>query len=216
MTFLFDIGRVLLDFDFESALGRLMPPGCADGSGRIARLLARKDEFETGAIPSDEYVAWALETLGSDASPSVFRETWRRIFTPNEPMWRVVDALADAGCRLILFSNTNGIHCPWIFDEFPRFARFHAAVLSYEVGSVKPDPAFYRHAVEVHGLVPQETIYIDDLPQNIATGLEFGFHCHLYDLHNHQAFDRWLSGFDLTGFPPISGAAPANCCGPQV
>jgi FMN phosphatase YigB (HAD superfamily) len=197
MTFLFDIGRVLLDFDFESALAKLLPPDCPNPAARMARLLDRKDEFETGAIPPDQYVAWALDVLGSDASPEMFCDTWQRIFTPNQPMWDQVDALAAAGHRLILFSNTNGIHCPWIFREFDGFDRFHHAVLSYEIGSVKPDPAFYRHAMATHRLVPAETFYIDDLPPNIATGQQFGFNCHLYDLRNHQAFENWLSSFDL-------------------
>ena len=197
MTFLFDIGRVLLDFDFESALAKLLPADCPDAAARMARLLDRKDEFETGAIPPDDYVAWALDVLGSDASPETFCKTWQRIFTPNRPMWDHVDALAAAGHRLILFSNTNGIHCPWIFHEFDGFDRFHHAVLSYEIGSVKPDPTFYRHAIATHRLDPAETLYIDDLPANIATGQQFGFHCHLYDLRNHQAFVNWLSSFDL-------------------
>ena len=45
-----DIGRVLLDFDFESSLARLLPPGTPDPHGAAQRLLERKDEFETGRI----------------------------------------------------------------------------------------------------------------------------------------------------------------------
>ena len=136
MTFLFDIGRVLLDFDFESSLCRLMPADVADPIARIDRLMQRKDEFETGAIPVESYIDWALGILGSDATPAEFRHAWQQIFTPNEPMWRCVRQLVADGHHLILFSNINGIHCPWIFGNFPEFSLFHGAVLSFEALSL--------------------------------------------------------------------------------
>ena len=135
----------------------------------------------------------ALETLGSRASHDEFCHWWQRIFTPNAPMWDCVRKLAADGHRLILFSNTNAIHCPWVFDAYPDFHLFHEAVLSFEAGAIKPHPPIYQHAVDVHSLDPTTTLYIDDLPQNIATGREFGFQCFQYDLNNHAAFERWLS-----------------------
>ena len=197
MTFLFDIGRVLLDFDFESSLASLVPPGCDDPHGRLSRLLERKDEFEAGTVDPETYVNWALEVLGSEADHHAFRHAWQQIFTPNEPMWHEVRRLADAGHRLILFSNTNAIHCPWMFEAFPEFSHFHGAVLSFEVGAIKPHPPIYQHALDVHGLNPGETLYIDDLPENISTGRQFGFHCHQYDLKDHPAFERWLASFPI-------------------
>jgi glucose-1-phosphatase len=195
MTFLFDIGRVLLDFDFESSLSRLLPAG--DKRHRLEKLLARKDEFETGRIDPDAYTRWALDVLGSAASHDEFHARWREIFTPNEPMWQCVRRLAARGHRLILFSNTNSIHCPWLFRRFPEFSLFHEAVLSFEVGAVKPHPPIYRHAIDVHGLDPSSTLYIDDLPENIAAGRDFGFQCHQYDLRDHSACERWLATFPI-------------------
>jgi putative hydrolase of the HAD superfamily len=197
MTFLYDIGRVLLDFDFESSLARLLPPDCADPHERLSHLLDRKDEFESGAIDPDDYISWALGVIGSQATPDEFRHAWQRIFTLNDPMWENVRKLSAAGHRLILFSNTNAIHCPWVFEAYPDFSLFDGAVLSFEVGAIKPHPPIYQHAVDVHDLDPAATLYIDDLPENIATGRKFGFHCHLYDLNNHAAFEQWLSSFRI-------------------
>lgn len=197
MTFLYDIGRVLLDFDFESSLSRLLPPGCTDPREKLGHLLDRKDEFESGAINADDYIEWALGVIGSQATPDEFRHAWQRIFTPNEPMWENARKLSASGHRLILFSNTNAIHCPWVFEAYPEFSLFDGAVLSFEVGAIKPHPPIYQHAVDVHDLIPAATLYIDDLPENIATGREFGFHCHQYDLRNHAAFEQWLASHAL-------------------
>lgn len=194
MTFLFDIGRVLLDFDFEPSLARLLPAGASDHEGRLRTLLDRKDEFETGRISVEAYISWALETLGSPASPAEFRDAWQQIFTPNEPMWARVRQLAADGHRLILFSNINGIHWPWITENYPEFVLFHDAVLSFKTGYVKPETGIYQFAIDTHGLLPEETLYIDDLPQNIATGRELGFRVWQYDLKDHASFENWLAG----------------------
>ncbi len=193
MTFLFDIGRVLLDFDFESSISRLLPAGIPDADTRVKKLLERKDEFETGRITEDAYIAWALKVLASDATPAEFRHAWRQIFTPNEPMWHCIRQLAKNGHRLILFSNINAIHWPWLVENFPEFSLFHEGVVSFETGYIKPQPEIYQYAITTYGLVPSETLYIDDLPQNCATGRTLGFRTWQYDLHHHAAFEQWLA-----------------------
>ncbi len=192
MTFLFDIGRVLLDFNFENSLKRLLPAEVLDPSERLKLLLERKDEFEAGGIDAETYIEWALEILGSHATAAEFQDAWRNIFTPNEPMWQRVRQLKKDGHRLILFSNINSIHSPWVFEEFPELRLFDGAVMSFETGFIKPNPAIYRYAIATYELDPVHTIYIDDLPANIATGQEFGFRCWQYDLHDHTAFEEWL------------------------
>ncbi len=191
--FLFDIGKVLLDFDFESSLSKLLPEQTPDPTAALSTLLAKTDEFEAGRIAVDEYTEWAISILESKASTAEFHDAWCNIFTPNLPMWEKVRELASDGHRLILFSNTNAIHCPWIFEAFPELSIFHGSILSYEVDSIKPHPEIYHHAIEKYQLTPEKTLYIDDLPANIATGQKLGFHSHQYDLNNHQAFEAWLS-----------------------
>lgn len=193
MTFLFDIGRVLLDFDFEPSMSRLFPPGVTDAPARMKLLLERKDDFEAGKIEVDAYIEWAIQTLGSKATSDEFRHAWQHIFIANEPMWRCVRQLAADGHRLILFSNTNAIHWPWVTDEFPELSLFHDAVLSYETGFIKPHPGIYQYAIAAHDLVPADTLYIDDMVENAATGRELGFRTWQYDLKDHAAFEAWLA-----------------------
>lgn len=194
MTFLFDIGKVLLDFHFESSLATLLPPDSPDSADRLAQLMERKDDFESGKIRGEDYIPWAIERLGADIPHERFTAAWRDIFTPVEPMWRSVEKLAAGGHRLILFSNTNDIHCPWIFETFAIFRHFPEAVLSFQAGAIKPDDAIYHHAIRRHQLVPEETLYIDDLAPNIATGERLGFRCWRYDLNDHPSFEAWLAG----------------------
>ena len=54
-TFLFDIGRVLLDFDFESSLVKLIPERINNPEERIQQVLEQKDSLEAGLIDPESY-----------------------------------------------------------------------------------------------------------------------------------------------------------------
>jgi putative hydrolase of the HAD superfamily len=190
---LVDIGNVLLSFDFESALLRLVPEDTSDPLLRVHSLLERKDEFESGEIAEDEFISWASGKLDFTGSPGTFRDTWRSIFQPIKPMWEAIAAMKTAGLRLFLFSNINVIHGPWVQQTYAVMNLFDGRVFSYEVGSLKPETAIYETAFQLHNLKPETTLYIDDLPENIATGRELGLSCHQYDLHNHPTFGSWLT-----------------------
>jgi FMN phosphatase YigB (HAD superfamily) len=190
---LIDIGNVLLSFDFESALLRLVPDTTPDPLQRVLSLLERKDAFESGQIPEEKFIAWASERLGFTGSADTFRETWRSIFEPIHPMWDAIAAMKAAGLRLFLFSNINSIHGPWILETYPVMDHFDGHVFSYEVGAIKPDPTIYHTAMRMHDLRPETTLYIDDLPANIATGQDLGLPSHQYNLHDHDSFLTWLT-----------------------
>lgn len=191
-AFLFDIGGVLLDFDFESSLARLISPRINNPKERIQQVLEQKDALEAGLIDPVSYANWALHIFESDATVEQFNQAWQQIFTINKPMWHCVHQLAEQKHRLILISNINAIHCPWIFAAYPEFSYFEHKALSFEIGILKPEPAIYHYAINTYQLNPATTVYIDDQSRNIMSGKKSGFRCWQYDLNNHQAFETWL------------------------
>lgn len=197
MNFLIDIGNVLLNFDFEPALKTLIPKEVSDPQERMNRLIIKKDEFESGSISAEDYITWASDQLGFQGSKERFIDAWVSIFTRNEPMWQLCKKLHARGHQLILFSNTNSLHAKYFEEEHSPFPSFYAAIYSFQIGNIKPNPAIYQHAIERYKLKPEATIYVDDLAENIATGKEFGFHCWQYDSNEHEALEAWLKSFEL-------------------
>ena len=189
MTFLFDIGNVLLKLHFQrfhlAILGSENAPLPAD----LANL---KDSYETGKLSDQEFVEQSLDILNHPLTSDEFVAAWKNIFSPNLPMWEVVHTLKKQGHRLILFSNTNAIHARSFLKTYQDFNLFDHHHFSQEVGTIKPLPEFYQSAIENYNLVPGETLYLDDLPENIATGKKFGFSSWQYDLNDHQACVAWL------------------------
>lgn len=193
MDFLFDIGRVLLGFDFESSLKRLLPQDDEAALAGLLQAIDARDGYECGTMQSDEFIHMCIERSGVQCSHAAFAAAWKSIFFRNLPMMEDVRGLLDhPHHRLILFSNTNEMHWQAISEQFPEFALFHGRVLSFRVGAMKPSESIYQHAIHRYGLVPGKTCYIDDLPQNIETGESMGFRCHLYSMDAHAAFRQWL------------------------
>ena len=189
MTFLFDIGNVLLNLHFERFYDAVLPAHLDDFP---EAMLSLKDPYETGVISDDEFVSRSLNFLKSDLSAEKFSAAWQDIFSPNKPMWEVAEKLHTEGHRLILFSNTNALHAEKFLADHAIFALFHHHHFSQDVGAIKPHPDFYQVAIDEYDLSPKETIYLDDLPENIATGRDFGFQSFQYDLNDHEACLEWL------------------------
>lgn len=53
---------------------------------------------------------------------------------------------------------------------------FDEVFISAEVGLLKPDPRIYRLALERLGVAPQEAVFVDDFPENVAGARAVGMH----------------------------------------
>jgi len=193
MDFLFDIGRVLLDFNFEAAMRPLVTQRDEATYARLMVAVEDRNDFECGQITADTFAQRCIQAANINATPQAFLHAWQNIFTPNLPMMRDVTRLAASPHhRIILFSNTNTTHWNWMRQHVPEMASIHGQILSFEIGAMKPSAEIYHAAIETYQLTPEHTGYIDDLPQNIETGRHLGFRCHTYRISHHQDFQAWL------------------------
>jgi len=194
---LFDIGNVIIAFDFRRALVRLEPDCTLKSDAALAILLPLVPELETGRLAVPEFIREASERIGYRGDAAEFRAAFEDIFTLNEPMVSVVESLHARGLPLALLSNTNGIHVPFFERTYPVFGHFTGRIYSHEVGVMKPDPRIYEITIERLGLDPTRTLYIDDLEKNCVAGAEAGFVTHCYDRERHADLLEYLARVDL-------------------
>ncbi len=195
MTYLIDIGNVLLSFDFAPAIQSITGPN-ADPEA-FQKIMAAKDPFEAGQTPLREYLDFAYPLLDFKGTDADFTTAWCSIFTPIIPMWELISSLAKQGNRLILYSNTNEIHAPAIVKEHSVFKHFDHAVFSHEIGAIKPDSVFFTRSFDKFQIIPEETVYIDDMAENIEAGIGHGLKSFRYDYSDHQALLTWLEDNQL-------------------
>lgn len=184
-AFIFDIGNVLLPFDFTIAVNKLSTKCKTLSESLVATCEPVKVAYESGQIGRDEFlkqIGGIIEYSGTDTE---FVAAWEDIFTENVAMTALVRKL-HGRYPLYLLSNTADIHLDYILRRYPHFASFTDGVYSYSAKFVKPHRAIYELAIRQFGVNPAETLFIDDLPQNIATARELGFQVFQYEYGKHE------------------------------
>jgi putative hydrolase of the HAD superfamily len=172
---IFDLGRVLVNFDFQcgyQALEGLCPYAAAEIPGRLATgdLVQR---FETGMIEPRDFVAQLSAVLDLEIGYDHFCRIWSSIFTETLVPEGMLAGLAER-YRLLLLSNTNAIHFEMLRVSHPMLRHFHELVLSYEVKAMKPHPEIYRVAIARAGCRPEECFYTDDIAAYVAAARSLG------------------------------------------
>ncbi|MEK0445877.1 MAG: hypothetical protein RLZZ399_1198 [Verrucomicrobiota bacterium] len=193
---IFDIGNVLLHFDFDRTMRRIAPY-CEAEEVLIPGLLEPlKQAFESGRVSNDVFVEEACGLIGFEGDRGELVAAWQEIFDPVEETHALVRQLSGR-LPLYLLSNTNGLHAEYFLREYTVFEKFQGAVYSHEVGLMKPDAEIYRHAVSQFGVNPDQTLFIDDLAANIEGARAEGLHTHHYKASAHSELIRTLARYGV-------------------
>ena len=167
---LFDLGRIVLDIDFNKVVASWAGHAGCEPSHLVGRF--SPDEawrrHERGEISDAAFFESLRASLGIDITNMQFLEGWNAIFAGEMP--GIAAMLARAGTRLPLyaFSNTNGAHV----EHFSRayadvLGHFREIYLSSTIGLRKPDSAAYDHVVKAIGAPAGRIVFFDDLAENI-------------------------------------------------
>ncbi len=198
-TLLFDMGNVLVHFSHER-MCRQMAHVCRVDPAAVRELLLETDmlaDFERGRLSEADVHQRFEAQFGGPIDAGELVRAGSDIFTLNDPIVPVLDALKLHGHRLVLLSNTSISHLNWIRSEFDVLDRFDALVTSCGAGAIKPDPAIFAAALAAIECAPQECFYTDDIPAYVQAGRDFGLQAevftHVNDLRGHLA----LRGVEL-------------------
>jgi FMN phosphatase YigB (HAD superfamily) len=173
----FDLGKVLLNFDYSVALRRLLAQSKCPAPElwtpvKQSQLLA---QYERGTLTTKAFYEKVREVSGFKGSFDAFKEIFGDIFTPIPEMVRLHDDLVVRGYPVFIFSNTNEIAVEYIRRHFPFFSRFDGYVFSYEHASMKPEAPLYEVVEKLAERRGEQLIYLDDRPENIAAGRARGW-----------------------------------------
>src|SRR5204862_147573 len=152
---LFDLGRVVLDINFNKTLSCWAAHAGCEPADLFARFEREEicHHHETGEISDAEFFAALRASLDVELSDTQFLEGWNAIFTGEMP--GIARLLACAAERLPLypFSNTNRAHVAHFSKNYADVLRhFREIFLSSSIGLRKPNAAAYDHVVKAIGV----------------------------------------------------------------
>lgn len=181
-AFLFDIGNVLLDFDYLKEFRRLFDEETAQ---EIANASVRKaelwKEMDAGRISYEEALALiireaphlhqqipvAIDALYDQVEAFEYAESW-------------LGRIKAAGFRIYILSNYGQIPFDKSKARMPFLKYTDGALLSWEVKRTKPDPTIFEEACRRFLIEPEKTVFVDDSAANVAAAAAMGFHTVLF------------------------------------
>jgi len=168
----FDLGKVLLDFDYGIVI-RAVAAKASASAAEIKTLIDQSPllyRYETGLVDSQGFFQEICAATGYSQDFTTFGRLFGDIFTEIPSMVALNQNLRLAGIPTFIFSNTNELAIIQIRAHFPFFKNFNGFILSYEEKSMKPDSRIYEVVEERTGHVGADLLYIDDRPENIEAG----------------------------------------------
>jgi FMN phosphatase YigB (HAD superfamily) len=189
----FDLGKVLVDFDYSIAARRLAAK-CRITPEEVREFLDHSPllfRYETGLLTREQFYREVCAASGYGGPIEEFSSFFGDIFQPIERMVSLHDALRGRFPTYI-FSNTNDIAVEHIRRNFPFFTNFDDYILSYEHGAMKPDARLYEVVERRSGKRGGQIVYLDDRAENIAAGAARGWEVVLQETpeKTQQALER--------------------------
>jgi putative hydrolase of the HAD superfamily len=181
---LFDLGGVVIQFDFNGAFN-----AWASRAGCDPKVIAQRfsiddsyQQHERGEIPASSYFAALRQSLRIDLSDEDFREGWNDVYLGPVPGMSAVFSAAQRHLPLFAFTNSNPTHQNvWEHLYAEELRPFEAIFVSSELGLRKPDPAAFHRVAGRMGFEPEEVLFFDDGPENVEGARTAGMQSVLVD-----------------------------------
>ena len=146
----------------------------AGGGEAFARALL---SGEVPALSGKESLRDLLERLvvelGLSKDADALMVLWRRA-TPDPPAWRLVRDLRAAGYLTVLATNQHEERREWMRTALGYDGLCDVDAYSCLLGAAKPDPVYFRAALEMAGVGAGEALFVDDSAENIVAATALG------------------------------------------
>ena len=173
----FDLGKVLIPFDYSPAINKLNQIEKGLGDRFIEFYKSNYHfhrDFESGKVSENEFVNKMLEVVDNKTDAETFKKYYADIFSVDEDVVSLLPVL-KTDYKLFLLSNTDSIHQKYGWQKYEFLKYFDKLILSHEVGAVKPEENIYRKVEEVSGFPSEEHLFIDDIEEYVDAAINLGW-----------------------------------------
>ena len=191
---LIDFGGVLINLDRERCIRNFKKIGL-ENIDEMLTLTHHKGIFmdqEKGLITSVGVRNGIRDMMGKIVTDNQIDAAWNS-FLIDIPK-KKLELLLKLREKYVVYllSNTNEIHWKWAcknafpYRTFKVEDYFEKIYLSYEMKKAKPDRDIFEAVVEDAGILPEDTLFIDDSEANCATARTLGM-----STYTPQAGEDW-------------------------
>lgn len=184
-TIAFDLGGVIITIDQPQAISRFKEIGAENVEDYLNPYTQTGifGDLEHGLITAEEFRVELGKLTGKEYTSQQCAYAWQG-YAKDVPQRNldIVQRLRQQGYRVVLLSNTNPYMMEWAMS--PAFDRhghsladyFDHCYLSYQLKMMKPSEEIFRHVLMQEKTFPDEILFVDDGPRNVAAASQIGFH----------------------------------------
>ncbi|MBR2432673.1 MAG: HAD family phosphatase [Clostridia bacterium] len=180
----FDFGQVMVRFEPSYMVGRYVDD--KDDAALLEEVVFDRlywDKLDSADISDDEVVSACRERLPERLWQVAERIYFDWIFNLPE-----IDGMRELvryikrqyGVRVLLLSNISTYFAEHA-DEIDVLREFEACVFSAVIGKVKPSADIFEYVCQKYGMLAEETVFVDDNPNNIKGAQSVGITGYLFD-----------------------------------
>ncbi|HAB73419.1 glucose-1-phosphatase [Pantoea septica] len=195
MLYIFDLGNVIVDIDFNRVLGvwsdlGRVPLALLQGRFQMDEAF---EQHERGEISDEHFAAELCERLDIALSYEQFVAGWQAVFMgARADTLALMNQLRADGHRVVILSNTNKLHTEFWPTQYPEVrAAADAIYLSQELGMRKPEARIFEHVLQQEGYRADQAIFFDDNADNIAGAEALGIRSVL--VTDSKTVPTWLA-----------------------
>lgn len=176
MNIVFDLGGVVFDWRPDKIIRRFF-------SDSPTHELVKREIFEhvdwieldRGTIAlEDAIVRGASRTgLSRDSIEDLLNEVPRSL-TPIQGTIDLLHSIKDSDNKFFVLSNMHLASIAYLEQKHAIWDIFDGVVISSRIQKVKPDIEIYEHLLNEHNLNAAETVFIDDMSENVAAAASIG------------------------------------------
>lgn len=197
MAIVFDLGNVLIPFNYGIMLNKL--DALKEGLGKkfwefYKSHYSMHRSLERGEIKDEDFIEIMLDKCDRTLDKITFCRYYSEIFAINENVVSLLPKLKKNDYKLFLLSNTNEIHREYGYKNYDFLNLFDKLFLSHRIGAVKPEPEIYKTVEKYSGFLPEEHLFIDDIPEYAEGAKKVG-----WDAINFENYDQLIKEFNDRG-----------------
>ena len=181
---MFDIGNVLVRWDSRGIVEAAFGVSGDEAHGRWQTLFVEADIWR--ALNRGEHTEASAKRAFVEAGHLTEDEAdalWHALYDSLhliEDTPPLMARLNEAGYRLFALTDNVREIVAHLSEMHEWWALFEGVTNSAELGCLKPDPKMYAHVLEANGLKAEETVFLDDMPGNVAGAHEAGMHAFVF------------------------------------
>lgn len=180
----FDFGQVLVHFEpLYMTKKYIEDENEAQAAAEVIFDRLYWDRLDEGTIEDEEVEAGILSRLPKHLAEKAILayRNWIYNIPEVEGMRALIERIKrEKGVRVFVLSNISRYFAAHA-HEIPILAEAEKCIFSAVCGHIKPHADMFAYLCESCGILPEETIFIDDNVKNIEGAKNFGIGTYLFD-----------------------------------